>query len=514
MPEHLRALVVIMAAALAVFWLARRPACAFVMAPDDFKRRRNAWIAITLCAFLAHNYWVYVALTACIAAMLAMRDRTPLALYALLIFGIPMYDMPIPGFGLVDHLFEINHVRLLNLVILLPFALQLARSGSGRQLVITDYLFGLYLLVLVILNAANLALTEAMRSTFYVFLDLFLPYYAFTRGIRRPEDVRQILLALVLGLAIQGLIGLAEMLRSWLLYSSLRVALGADRWNYMVYLFRGEGGALRANASVGNSIVLGYVMSVGIVLMLYLGPLLRSRMAVLLGLAALAGGVVASLSRGPWLGLALMLAVFVAMGPRKIRRILAAGALATATLGVLLISPYEQTVIDHLPFVGTVETENIDYRERLLEVSLIVAQQNLWFGTFDFLRNPLMEQMRQGQGIIDVVNSYLQVLLAYGLVGMTLFILVLASALLLAWNGHRRVQRISDEAERLGRVLCAAMVGTMLTIFTVSSISVIPHVYWMLTALCVAYAGMMRELAPRGRPARPAAGTAPYGRAA
>ena len=56
MPEHLRALVVILILAAFTFFLAKK-ITATLISPEQFKRWRNAWIGITLIAFLAGNFW-------------------------------------------------------------------------------------------------------------------------------------------------------------------------------------------------------------------------------------------------------------------------------------------------------------------------------------------------------------------------------------------------------------------------------------------------------------------------
>jgi hypothetical protein len=52
-----------------------------------------------------------------------------------------------------------------------------------------------------------------------------------------------------------------------------------------------------------------------------------------------------------------------------------------------------------------------------------------------------------------------------------------------------------DEARRLGRALLATLAGILITIVTVSSITVIPVVYWSIAGLGVAYAQMARTQA-------------------
>jgi O-antigen ligase len=207
----------------------------------------------------------------------------------------------------------------------------------------------------------------------------------------------------------------------------------------------------------------------------------------------LAGGLFAPLSRGPWIGAAVMIVVFIGTGRKAIKRLMLLAAAGAIALPLLAIVPGGQKVLDLLPFIGTVEVENITYRQRLIDNAVIVIQRNPWLGSFDFRNTPEMQSMIQGQGIIDIVNTYIGIALSFGLIGLTLFVVFFASVLLGIRKGMRSFPNQDDEARRLGRALLATLAGILITIVTVSSITVIPVVYWSVAGLCVAYAQMARR---------------------
>ena len=130
MPEHLRALVVILVLASIIFAISKRPAYEIVH-QSDFIRRRNIWFAITLAAFLAHSFWVYILISGCILVFARTREPNPSALFLFLLFIIPSTGAKIPGLGLVNYLFSISHPRLLVLLILLPAYFYLSRSKQA-----------------------------------------------------------------------------------------------------------------------------------------------------------------------------------------------------------------------------------------------------------------------------------------------------------------------------------------------------------------------------------------------
>ena len=98
-----------------------------------------------------------------------------------------------------------------------------------------------------------------------------------------------------------------------------------------------------------------------------------------------------------------------------------------------------------------------------------------------------MQQLIQGEGIIDLVNTYVGIGLTNGLVGVSLF----AGTFLVIVVGILKTMRIhgdkNSESYLLGQVLVAVIVGIMATIFTTSSISIIPTVYWSVLGLGVGY---------------------------
>jgi len=489
MPEHLRALVVIVLLAGLTFTLARAPACAAAMTDEDFVHRRNAWFALTLAAFLAHNFWLFVVFAAALLFLAARSESNKLALYFFVLFAVPAIDAEIPGFGVMEHFFAIDYLRLLALVILLPAALALRARPDGEPFGRSnaDKLLAAYLVLQFCVQLPNTTFTEALRKgVFYAFIDVFLPYYVASRAARDLAALREALMAFVLGALVLAPIAVFEFARHWLLYSPLQEALGVD-WGMLNYLERGDG-LLRAQASTGQPIVLGYVLALALCLALYLRksmPQTRWRDA---GLVLLAAGLVAAMSRGPWIGAAVMVLAFVATGPQALARLAKLGVAGLCVVPLLVVSPAGQALLDYLPFVGTVEAENVIYRERLLEVSLDVVLEHPLFGAWDFLQLPIMQQLRTGEGIIDVVNTYLGVALASGLVGLALFCGFFLAVLYELASVMRRAGDRDGEAYALGQALLCALLGILVMICTTSSVGLIPVVYWSIAGLAQAYA--------------------------
>ncbi len=503
MPEHLKALVVVLVLASAVFAFAEAPACARASAEEDFKRRRNLWFGITLAAFLAHNFWLFLIIATALLVLALPREPCKLAMFFFVLFAVPRISAELGGLGIVKNLFEIDYVRLLALTVLFPAFLSLRKQPGVEPFGRTtpDKLIAGYLVLGALLMFTYSGFTSTLRKgVFYPFIEIFLPYYVASRSLRNLEGFRDALMAFAVAALVLSATGAFEFVWRWLLYSSLDNALGAT-FPYGQYLQRGD--YLRAAGTAGQAIPLGYAIAVAMGFYLYLrrsvlDPRLRG-----LGLMLLIAGLIAPVSRGPWVGAAAMFLIFVATGPNAVPRLANLGLLGAIALPVLLATPAGEGIVKYLPFVGSIEEGNIDYRVRLLEISFEVFLQNPVFGSPNFIEAAAMQELRQGQGIIDLVNTYVGIGLSSGLVGLALFVSFFLAVALSIYKGMKSVPDRNDEHYLLGQALLSTLLGILLIIFTVSSISIIPFIYWSVAGLGVAYARMLapEKVSPAAHPA-------------
>jgi O-antigen ligase len=439
-----------------------------------------------LVAFLSHSFWLYALVFSLTTYIVSQREDNRSALFLSLLFIVPNNSVQIPGLGAINYLFELNHLRLLILVVLVPmFFTLIQRSNTPRiGYFWQDRCLLAFLLLTTIMELRATTLTDSIRQVFYAFTDVFLPYYVLSRTLRDLEGFRNALSGFVIAAMILAAIGFFEVSRHWLLYRSVQDALGLTL-GFTGYLDRA--GLLRASASTGHPIALGYVMVVAIAFYSYLKDDVRSRLNRRIGGLILAVGLIAPLSRGPWVGAMASLVTFIWTGPQAFKRLASLAMIGTLAFVTAVALPGGEKVVQLLPFVGKIEKQNIDYRESLIENATIVIKRNPWFGSVEYLNAPEMERIRQGQGIIDIVNTYIGIALEYGLVGLGLFVGFFVLVLNGIYRAMREIRSRDDEVYRLGRALLAALVGILVTIFTVSSITIIPIVYWSVAGLGVAY---------------------------
>jgi hypothetical protein len=494
MPEILRSLIVVLLIAFAVFGFGKKTFIAMGMSEGDFVVRRNAWLLITLAAYLTHNFWLFSAIAAGVLIYAGKRDSSKLSLVIALLFAVPLFSADITGLGIISFFFSLNYFRLLSLLLLLPAFLALRRMPNTASFgsLLPDKFLLAFMLVGLGLQASVDSATNVSRFAFYAFLDIFLPYYVASRALNNTKAIRDFGASFVMAAVLLSGIGAFEFLKGWLLYSNLAHALGAD-WGYGSYLVRGD--SLRALASTGQPIVLGYLCAVALGLYFMVKNTITTNSARAAVGALLLVGLIAPVSRGPWVGAVLIVIVFVALGPKPWIPLSKMALASMVGLLLLLATPYSQKVIDLMPFIGTVDANNVEFRNRLIDSAIAVISRNPYFGSFDAMGSSEMEALRAG-GIIDVVNSYIALAISGGLVTLSLFVGFFTTVLWqLSWM--KRNAALTDAGIDIRRALIATLLGIMLIIFTVSSITYIPIVYWLIGGAGVAVAGAVSR---RGLP--------------
>jgi O-antigen ligase len=340
--------------------------------------------------------------------------------------------------------------------------------------------------------------TDVLRQrVFLAFLDIFLPYYVASRSLKDMQSFRDALMSFVVVALVLSAFAIFETVRHWSLYNALPAALGVS-WGGMGGYISREVGGLRAQVSTGHPIALGFVLCVALGLALFVRASVPSLWMRRLGLALLAGGLLAALSRGPWVAAVAMLLAFAATGPGAGRKLAKYTVIALVAVPLLRMLPGVGALIELLPFVGSIETGNIDYRQRLLDVALDVIWESPWFGGVDIYSVEGNAALQQYHGFIfiDVVNTYVGILLGSGFVGLFLFLGFFAAIGLALRRAMAQAGEGDDERRLLGRALFATLIGILVTIATASSISVIPTVYWCVAGVAVAYSRMILAQAP------------------
>jgi O-antigen ligase len=148
-----------------------------------------------------------------------------------------------------------------------------------------------------------------------------------------------------------------------------------------------------------------------------------------------------------------------------------------------------------VPFLGgSADSASYVYRQRLAERSWALIQENPFFGDQFVLTR--MEDLRQGEGIIDLVNTYATVALYDGLVGFAMFFGFILVALTSAYNFARKMARSDPDLSSIGFSLVACILGLLLMLSATSFIQGPQKMFFCLAALATAYACLGRIPTP------------------
>jgi len=461
---------------------------------NEYNLWRFLWVASTIIAFFSFNYWLSIFLLIVlikIKATTPSNKSTQFLNYLWLLPLLPLLAKDIPGFMGINFLFGLNHPRLLSILLLFPLFLSNTNKKTAFLRLSGDKLFALYLLIIIIITSRNGNITNILRSNFYIFIDIFLPYYAASRALSTLKDLKKVAFILFCTASLFALIGIFESLKVWQLYASLNNSLDLGH-HASAYLFRNN--SLRVSGPFSHSIVLGYFISIGITMGLAIKSSFKNPQRSIIVFTILILGLLLTLSRGPWIGTLVSVALFMFLTQPAIKLIKNVAALVIISTPITLFTSFGQKIIGLLPFINdsNTATGTVTYRQELFKNAWIVIQRHPLLGSNTYLDTPEMQSMIQGQGIIDIVNSYLRLALNSGLLGVGVFCLFFLTLLIHLYHSQQKAKKISSEAHMLGAGLLATMISILLIIATVSSIDIVSELYWLLAGICVAYLNIIK----------------------
>ncbi len=462
---------------------------------SDFLRRRNVWFVLTITAFLAPNFWVFVVIAVPLFTWAGRKDSNPIALYLLLMHVVPPVQVAIPvpsSIVGINQIFNLDSYRLLSLCILVPAAWGLRRPNSGsstRRVNSMDFLLLAYGAIQVAFfvrpdtpDAAYLhdSATNVLRRAVLFFIDIYVVYFVVSRTRWTRHALLEVLAAFCLACVLMASLAVFEGLRHWLLYAELSRNWGGG----LSYLERS--GVLRAAVSTGHPLALGYLLAIGLGFWLYLRTHIDSMWSRVVCTLLIWLGLLAAYSRGPWIGALLIYVVFVALGPRATPRLIKASALVALVAAVVLVSPLGDRVTQVIPLMGgRVDVASVEYRQRLARRSLELIREHPAFGDQDVYSK--VQDLRQGEGIVDFINTYVEVAVFYGLIGLSLFVGFILVGMVKSYRIARMLRESDPDLSALGVALVACIIGTLLMISACSFVLGYAKMFYVLGGLAVAY---------------------------
>lgn len=476
MPEYIRALVYVLLISVPVLYVAKKIALPLIE-EAEFNLWRNCWLAATCVTFISSSFFDFSAGLALISIYIHRNSKQPLLLYVVLMFVAPCVPIGVGIPGVFNRIIDLEPPRLLAILILLPLAIKLWREPENRRMRGLDLPVLAYFGFITVLSLRLNDINSILRVVPTYFLDILLTYFVFSRSLRSALDINRVLLAFVVAALPLAAIGVFEIWRNWRVYYVVIL-----EWDFVLmtsYLFRD--GLLRAATTSVESIAFGFLCMTGGGCLLALRNQRHWDSWRYLALGILVVGLLSSVSRGPWLGLALCATVLLLTNLRASLKLLAA-----ASPGMIILAFLRPSFIDRftnlLPFVGSADRGSETYRAMLVENSLLVIERYPLFGSETFLTEPEMLRMIQGQGIVDVVNTYLQISLHHGLIGLFLFVMFFGLLAAKLWG----LFLANKSALVSYQGILAILIAMLFTIATTSSATIIPYIYWAFSGITAA----------------------------
>ena len=489
MTNNLVGLAYVLAASLVMFTLCR-PLMLQHMSASSFEFRRNMWLGTTVLVFASPNYWVFVVPFILLILFARTRETNPLALFLMLWHAVPAKEVQLPAIGSIT-LIAVNNFMLLSAFLLLPALVgqgpktPLARRGSDKSSLLRNQtLFWILIFgaVQILFWSSTESATHSLRRATIFGLSTVLVFVAFSRLPTNREQLMEALMSMLMGIALMGGIAIIESNKQWLIYSG--VAAGWGPVTLSEYVLRD--GGLRVQVAAGHSIIFGNLMACALVLIaLHRDKAKQSfatRTLVLSTIAALS--LYYARSRAPWIGALAGIIVYLGMTPNASSRLPKLLGLTVLAVGILAMTPSGEKLAAYIPFIGEAESNNIVYRQNMNLALWNLTLQSPIMGNPMFVRE--LEDLRQGQGIIDLLNVYLVNGAAFGLTGMLTFVAPLLLAIWASLRNIRAARVAGDSAQvALNAGLLGLLVNHCLFMYTASYMASVAILPWILAGLAV-----------------------------
>jgi hypothetical protein len=326
--------------------------------------------------------------------------------------------------------------------------------------------------------------TVVLRSVAANALNLAPAYLLVSRAARNLEDVEQLLVRWSLGAVVMAVAACFQAQRHWVLYEAynqaMHVPLGLGSAATALRAGLLQTGGSMVNYSAGGLFLAGVIVAI---------PLLRrcfgkGRYEVIL--AIVAGGLIATQSRGAWLAAGVGWAV-VALWQRRGRQILLLGGAALALRLVSALLPASSRLAQVLGTSGHAQ-ETANYRRDLAAQGLAQVRAHPLFGQPSVQLTRNLSDLTQGQHIVDFVNSHLFVAMRAGI------------PLCLVWCAIWLMPVIDGFRQNRQPLFIAAPVGIAATAFVALTFTslVDRNMSWLMVALALSTACARLDRYSRG----------------
>jgi len=409
-----------------------------------------AWMAIIAAVFLAKNIWAAFLVVLLIKLIFVKNDiEKSIVFFLSLLPVIPasfLFPFIKPG---SLYFMDFSMPVVLAIVFLIPLIPKIIDEGE-HSVYRTDLLF-FFLMAIFIFGSFReryefqMTFFNGIRESLLTVFQFLIPYYVLSRGVRGSDMVNSVVKGLVLTGTFIAVFAFVEAILKWKIYTELGGYLGAFTAGSIHNLHEIRYGLLRVAVSMTHPITLGFYLSFIFGLVVYLLRIEKaSKLGYLLFYGLFSGAMYLTVSRGAWVGFAILLFVlFVYKLRPKLRRILLLMSLVLSPLFAFVDMGENQSSASSSG--GVDEFGTMEYRYNLALASLKVIPRQFFLGSRTYKSYPEMQELEQGQKIIDIVNGYLHVALDYGMIALAIFLVLVMRSVLEGVRSHQYGCDYDDE---------------------------------------------------------------------
>ena len=436
---------------------------AALLRKDDaaWVKRAPLWIfpGMFLIGMWGHSYWAaFVALLVAIP-LLAKGRADAAALYCVLTVSLPLMAQPLTAGSL--YLISADKYLFCALGVTAAFLM-----NRGQTQVSPRARFGLPILIVVVLELSQTrdpSITATIRQSLPVLLTVLLPYFIISRSLNNAEDVRRFLLAFVLAGFVMAVIATVEARLHWLIYQQVEGRLGIHVAINGYAKMRA--GTLRAPASFPESTTLGTFLVLAFMSALAIRNSFASRNKWYAVLFVLLLGLISANSRGAFIALAVGLLAWDVYCRRYVSLALkaaAAGGIYFFALFAAQFSAFFAAMVGK----GSGTAATTDYRMQLLRRGMEEIHNHPYLGQNLQTALSHLEDLRQGEGIIDLVNGYISYGLTLGYPGIIGLALAFVSLCVAMWVARSKLRVNLALMEPAACVFAVATLSILNSFFT------------------------------------------------
>ncbi|WP_336969886.1 O-antigen ligase family protein [Sphingobium aromaticiconvertens] len=450
-------------------------------------RRDMAWrtfvitMAMPILAWSLGNIWLLFALLGIGVPLIARRFAMIVPVYLFSLLLLPGLDIPV----------MIGPLKLFDFSVLDALAFGASATifldkRKAQPHIHHDIAAGAVIFLVGAALARDTSFSHLLRSSLNVVIDLGLPYYIVSRGVRTLEEVRVAMLWIGCGGVTLASLLFYEFLKGWPIYNILYANFHLPT----LLIVKERAGYLRAAGPFTEPTSVAMVLAICMLCLWLCRAFFRSSWHHLLLLAVTMAGLFAPQSRGAWIGLILGMMLSELFRRRYLSIITKGGTVAIGLAMLLLAATISPNVSESIGLSGD-SSDSSDYRRRLFDRGLEVFLDRPMLGYSVPELHIRLADLRQGEGIIDFVNSYLWILLMSGIGGLVIFV---APFLFYTWSVWRARPAVLGAYERReAATFIFASLGMTLEMLFFNSFGTRPAVFvFILFGLAAAFLGSVK----------------------